>query len=302
MSTDDALLFVDANIYLDLYRTVSGKKLLAPLSEQAQHVFVTQQVVNEVKRRKIEVVTEFLARQLTTLKMQTYAVPDHLFGSSEEDSKEILKEMKSVHQKIEEINIKIKNLTGRIMSKVALSQDEVSTALAPIFEKAVPHTEQELQRARDRKERGVPLGKAGDPLGDQLTWEQISTHFVGKKKLWIISRDGDFGSAYEGQGWLNQVLHEELNTMSTGIEAFYFKDLCDGIQHFVDKTGAEATKRLTPAEIKEIKQEEENLPPWGWTTGGVDDVAAMEAIKAAHQRQRWGTLLASTASGQVFSP
>jgi hypothetical protein len=33
MPADDAVLFIDANKYLDLYRTASGKKLLASLEE-----------------------------------------------------------------------------------------------------------------------------------------------------------------------------------------------------------------------------------------------------------------------------
>jgi hypothetical protein len=37
MTTEDALLFVDANRYLELYRTVTGRHLLAPLSEQTAH-------------------------------------------------------------------------------------------------------------------------------------------------------------------------------------------------------------------------------------------------------------------------
>ena len=35
MLTEDALLFIDSNKYLDLYRTDKGKKLLAPLGELA---------------------------------------------------------------------------------------------------------------------------------------------------------------------------------------------------------------------------------------------------------------------------
>jgi hypothetical protein len=34
MPTEDALLFVDANRYLELYRTVTGRHLLAPLSDR----------------------------------------------------------------------------------------------------------------------------------------------------------------------------------------------------------------------------------------------------------------------------
>lgn len=41
----DALLLIDANKCLDLYRTDKGRKLLAPLSGQAPYILVTQQIV-----------------------------------------------------------------------------------------------------------------------------------------------------------------------------------------------------------------------------------------------------------------
>ena len=50
----ESLLFIDANKYLDLYRTKTGKLILAALSQQADHIFVTQKVVDEVRRNKIK--------------------------------------------------------------------------------------------------------------------------------------------------------------------------------------------------------------------------------------------------------
>jgi len=41
------MIFIDANQYLDLYRTASGKKLLAALKEQEEHIFVTKHVSEE---------------------------------------------------------------------------------------------------------------------------------------------------------------------------------------------------------------------------------------------------------------
>jgi hypothetical protein len=65
-----------------------------------------------------------------------------------------------------------------IMEKISQSNDEVSTVLTPLF---VPHREEELQRAKQRKECGQPPGKKAGPIGDQLTWEQILARFVGRK-------------------------------------------------------------------------------------------------------------------------
>jgi hypothetical protein len=42
---------------------------------------VTQQVVEEVQRNKLKETAAFLAKQFGELKLQTFAVPDHLFGT-----------------------------------------------------------------------------------------------------------------------------------------------------------------------------------------------------------------------------
>jgi hypothetical protein len=79
--TDDALLFIDTNKYLDLYSTATGRDILATLSEQVDHIFVTQKVVDEVKRNKVNATALFLQKHFRSVpKAETYEVPDHLFG------------------------------------------------------------------------------------------------------------------------------------------------------------------------------------------------------------------------------
>jgi hypothetical protein len=259
MPAEDFLLVIDANKYLDLYRTVHGKKLLEPLGEQANHIFVTQQVVEEVQRNKIEVATAFLAKQFGELKLQTFAVPDHLFGTDVSKSKNILEQMGEIVQRIKKVNRDVDALATGIMGQIYQSQDEVSKALAPIFAKAVAHTPAELQRAKERRERGNPPGKSTNPIGDQLTWEQILSRFAGKKRLWIISRDGDYGTVYEGKGFLNLYLYDELLRMNPDAEAFLFDDVVDGIKDFANKTGVKADKLPSAEETREIKKEEKAL-------------------------------------------
>jgi hypothetical protein len=164
-----------------------------------------------------------------------------------------------------------------IMEKIGRSNDEVSEVLKLLFAKAVPHQEEELQRAKQRKERGQPPGKNADPIGDQLTWEQILSRFAGKTKLWIITRDGDYGTIYEGRGFLNQLLYEELRNVSPEAEAFLFGDVASGVKHFADITGVKADKLPSPEEIEEIRKEEKTLP-LSWLTGHIDDPAIRAAL------------------------
>jgi hypothetical protein len=260
MTTDDALLFIDANIYLDLYRTVTGKHLLASLSQQTEHIFVTQQVVDEVKRQKLEVAAKFLKGQFTTLKLEkTYTVPDHLFGTVEDKSKSILDKLNDINRQLKDVNKELNALATNIMEKISQSTDEVSAVLTRLFDKAVPHQEKELQQAKQRKERGQPPGKKAGPIGDQLTWEQILTLFVGRTKLWIITRDSDYGTIYEDRGFLNQFLYEELRKVSHDAEAFLFGDVASGIKHFAEITGVKADKLPSPQEIEENKKELEAI-------------------------------------------
>ena len=260
MPADDALLFIDANKYLDLYRIDKGKQLLAPLGEQLDYIFVTQQVVGEVQRNKIAVAAEFLGQKFQQLKLPTFNVPDHLSSASAEQVKDILQQRREIGQKITRVNDAVEALGLGIIEQISYSEDEVSKALAPIFAKATLHSPKELQRARDRREVGNPPGKSTNPIGDQLTWEQILTHFKGKKRLWIISRDSDYGTIYGGKGFLNHFLYKELCKVASAPEVYLFTDLIKGLEHFVDTTGVKAEKRLTPEDAEEIEKEEKSLP------------------------------------------
>jgi len=238
MTTDDALFFIDANKYLDLYRTKTGRLSLAGIHEQADHIFVTQKVVDEVRRNTIKETANFLTNRFDELPLVNANVPDQLFGATKDQSKNIKRQVEDIRRMIQQVNTELRTLKMDIMKKVAQSTDEVSTALAPIFAKAVRHSDRQLQRAKARKERGDPPGKTNNPIGDQLTWEQILCRFVGKTKLWIVTKDSDYGSMYgkkPGEGFVNRLLYDELRKVSPGAEAFLFENVPDAIEHFAHR-------------------------------------------------------------------
>jgi hypothetical protein len=110
-------------------------------------------------------------------------------------------------------------------------------------------------------------GKKADPLGDQLTWEQILTRCSPSSRLWIVTRDGDFATQYGKKTFLNAALYQDLSKRSqTKAEVYCFNSIADGITHFAQKTEVNADKLPTPAEIQEINNEQESLPPIGSTT------------------------------------
>jgi hypothetical protein len=219
------------------------------------------------------------------LKLQTYKVPDHIFGVSEEETKRISNRMRDIGTSIDELNQDIQALALGILVKVSQSTDEVSTTLTSIFDKGVLHSQIELQRARDRKERGLPPGKSTDAIGDELTWEQVLSRFTSKRRLWIITKDSDYGTSYKGEIFPNQLLYNDLRTVSTDAEIFLFDNIADGIKHFANLTGVQAGELPTPEQIKQIKKEEESLPPISSLVGADD--AVMRAHAEAQIRQRF---------------
>jgi hypothetical protein len=261
MPADDALLLIDANKYLDLYRTDKGKKLLAPLVEQVNYIFVTQQIVDEVQRNKVQVAADFLTSKFKELKLLTFNVPDHLTGANSSQGADILKEMGEVVERLRKMNSDVDSLGLGILEQISRSEDEVSVSLASIFANAISHSSEVLERAKARRERGNPPGKITNALGDQITWELVLSNFQGKRRIWVISRDGDYGTIYGGKGFLNRFLYDELQKVSPNSQAFLFSDSVEGIRHFVETTGAKADARLTPEEAREIEKEEQSLDP-----------------------------------------
>ena len=297
MSVKD-LLFIGANQYLDLYRIVSGKKLLAALQEQRGHILVTTQVVDEVHRQKVKVIASFLADRLKKLDLNSIAVPDHL-GDRVVRMREQLQTNCEESEKTKE---EFKKLTRDLLEQVSQSKDEVSKVLAGVFSQAVAPNEGELQRARDRKERGNPPGKKSDPLGDELCWEQILSQCQDKPRLWIITKDSDYGTVHAGKMILNAALYQELARLyQSEPTVFCFDNIADGLRHFADTTGAKAENLPTPEETEQIKKEQESLPPLGWLTN-YDDSAQI-AIQSAY-RMRDSILLRAALGNQeeVFPP
>jgi hypothetical protein len=167
--------------------------------------------------------------------------------------------MREISKKIEHVNRELRALAADIMKKVSQSTDEVSIALALIFAKAVCPSDNHLQQATERKLRGDPPGKPKDPIGDQINWEQILSQFVGKTKLWIITRDSDYGTMYNKRGFFNPLMYEELQKVSPSVEVFLFENIPDAIEHFAKITGVKADKMPTPEQREEIKKEEERF-------------------------------------------
>ncbi|HKA20221.1 MAG TPA: PIN domain-containing protein [Blastocatellia bacterium] len=191
MANTDFLIFLDANQYLDFYRTIAGRKLLDALIEQSEFIFVSAQIVEEVQRNKLTVAADFFRGKLEQLKINEFSVPDHLLELSAETSN-LRDDLRKINEDVKKIKKRLETSFADTLQKISRSEDGVSKALDQIFKRAVPHTDEVITLARRRKEFGTPPGKRAGPLGDQITWELLLAHSKDTSKVWIISKDSDY--------------------------------------------------------------------------------------------------------------
>jgi hypothetical protein len=211
----------------------------------------------------------------------------------------MLERFRASVEKAEKTKEKFTNLAHHLLEQVSQSEDEVSKVLAGIFAEAVPPNDDELLRARKRKELGNPPGKTADPLGDQLSWEQILTQCRDKRRLWIITNDKDYATEYDHKLFLNAALYQDLARVYGSVpEAYCFDNILDGLAHFARATGVKAEKLPTPQEIEQIKKEQESLPPLDWL-GGYDDAALFAILSGFGERD--STFLRAALSSQFTS-
>jgi hypothetical protein len=304
MASDDAVVFIDTQLHIDLYRTESGKELLALLQEAKDHIFITEQIVNEVNRHKLQEAKGFFQRECQIGKAPGSKLPNHLFDDSGAIVQAIREKLNTASDKVKEATRDLDKAIAETLRLISLSEDVVSKALAPLFAKAVAHTPEEFERAKVRNARGIPPGKKVGAVGDELNWEQFIS-FVkgsGKRRLWIISRDSDYCVTHGKQAvFLMPTLHQELmRLVDPPPEVHACTNIAEGIRDFSEVTGVKVDKLPTPERIEEIKTEQEKLPPLGWMQ--TNDAASI-AVHNAHLRHRNAAFLAAvTSSGSGWHP
>jgi hypothetical protein len=271
MLVEDAVIFIDTQLYVDLYRTVSGKDLLALLEEQRDYIFITEQIVGEVNKHKLSDAKDFFQRECQIAKNAWTKLPNHLFDDDGTIVKRISEKLRTAAKLVREATEELERAVADTLHSISLSEDTVSKALAPLFARARPHKPEELERAIARNARGIPPGKKAAPIGDELNWEQFLSFvkYSGKRRLWIISRDTDYCLTHGKRAiFLLPPLHQELmRHISPPPDVYAFTNIPDGIKHFSENTGVKADKLPTAERVEQIKKEQEKLPPSGTGSG-----------------------------------
>ncbi len=281
------MIFIDANQYLDLFRINDGAKLLELLEAQRSHIFVPQQTAAEVQRRKLSIAEQYLRQQLAPFDARRIGVPEQLFGSVK--TPRWREKLQSLRNSIEAVNDEMGAATTSLLQEISNSEDEVSKALAPLFADAKVPTATELERARSRREVGNPPGKKGDPLGDQLAWEQVLAASRETVQVWIITRDSDYHAEYGGRAFLNPFLHAELlGGRAVPPTVFCFSKLAEGLSHSAEHYHPTQETVLSPQEIQRINREQDSWPAFDMQTV---DTANYIAWRSSQRRRNLGWLL-----------
>jgi hypothetical protein len=225
-------IFVDANIYLDFYRIKSTKSLLPAIGSMAPHIVVTEQVVAEVLRNKVDVARSLLREDINKFTLNSPLLPDFLTKQAvDETSADINNRLKAWENEYKEINKLVEKIYDRTICHVSRGDDEVSKTLEHIFSNALNPTAEDIAKARQRKDFGRPPGKKGDPIGDELSWEQlISLRNETGSEIWVVSRDEDF---YTLSITKNPVPNAYLlRELGDGPNVLFFKDLPTALKNF----------------------------------------------------------------------
>lgn len=248
------LLFIDANQYLQLFRIVEGKALLQPLQKVCDFIFLTAQVVDEVNRNKLEIAQRFLTLQLQSVQVKTGGMPDHLFGIDAATFDSIRSQLRTLSRDKDSLVSKLTGIVENTLSKIAASQDDVSVALASLFSKARTATPDELERARLRRELGNPPGKIGNPLGDQISWEQLLAVTNSVTSVWIISNDSDYFASFGKKLYLNSFLSQELRSKGCS-EVHLYNNLLRGLEDFGKHISVPVTDSITDETKKQLERD-----------------------------------------------
>ena len=252
-------IFVDANIYLSFFDSNKPelKKLLNSLLEIRNNLFISSQIVHEVNRNKLDVAQRSLMNHFNNLaNIKPINLPEHLEVKST-NLKKWNTQSNEINKKQKELQKNLEELIHKTLEEIMRSDDKVSQTFSILFGDALEASEEEMQAARHRKEIGNPPGKPNDALGDQVSWELFKKHSINSAKIWIITKDSDYYTAFKNRIYLNPLLYNELISVNSNCPSiFCFKSLAEGLKHFNQNSLKKIDNLPTEEELKIITQEE----------------------------------------------
>lgn len=246
------LIFLDANVYLNAYREgfTEYLTLLSHAAALRPHMLVTEMLVREVNRNRLSTYLEYKYGFTTQKAKFPFVFPHHT--QNEDDKNAFGQEYRNLKEKcdssMKELSLFIDDAHNKNVKAISAGSDYVSSSLRDLFSDPVPATNEQLQRARKRKEIGDPPGKQKDPLGDQISWEQLLDAARGRGAVCIVTADGDFCYVHRDEMFLQPTLYAELEEVEGVTSIHCFNRLGDFFNH-LRETGILQTKDLPSPDL-----------------------------------------------------
>ncbi|NNH36935.1 DUF4935 domain-containing protein [Acinetobacter sp. NIPH 2377] len=240
------LIFIDANVFLDLYRGKTTQLDVLEnfpnlIIEKNYKIYLTDHLVNEVHRNRESVVKD----QLNTF--EKYKVNNNF--SNIIRSLDIYEELKDaanlynnvVEQGLNEIKDKIQ---GKALRADKLFKDIIDKS------KLITTDEDDRRKARDRFDFGFPPGKDRS-YGDALSWNVLLNHdSICERNLYLVTRDGDYLSNLDKKK-PNTYLEDEWREKRHG-EIKIFESIADLVSQ-LEKDEVEFKKLRRSELLDELK-------------------------------------------------
>ena len=247
-------LFIDANIYIEFYKSKKTIKGLESLVKLKDNIIVTEQIRNEVYRNSVSVSTQLLNNLINSLEWKK---PSLLYHNTKKSTFNLLDKVYLEYSKLKEI---ILDEVNEEINSISKGQDNVTALLEEIFKNSLMPTQAELNEAYIRKKHGNPPGKKTDVVGVELNLIQMRNVLKENDRVIIVSNDGDYYSKSDKKLILNSYLYTELAKKKILDVAVHstVSDALNELKRFneLDKMVIEVTYFPNELEMKELKEEE----------------------------------------------
>lgn len=251
-------LFVDANIFLNFFREDMPKfhSLIEALEAMRSNLLVTERVAHEVRRNKVQVVDNTLQGFRKQLELPSIRVPSHLGGNADASLEALNSELSAAYHKVRDLKQRFTSYTNELLRQVARSEDATSLALERIFADAVAATGEQLALARERQAYGDPPGKPNDPLGDQVSWEQVLAQIRNGAEVWLVTSDRDYFDSVGDTNILNPVLAMDVKRIANAQVPKVFSKLIDAVEAAREALKSEKETHSPDVDAEAIRKEE----------------------------------------------
>ncbi len=231
------IIYIDANIYLGFYNSnrPDFKKLLGSVIELKDRIFFTEQIAHEIDRNKLNIFRQSIENYTRQVALSATTLPEHMEEDSSPKLSEWNKERKKLEDQISESNKSLLPILNDVLTEISVSRDKVSKELAAIYSKASVPSTIEIEKARLRRELGNPPGKRSDPLGDQLSWEQLLSVIKNVSHLWMVSTDRDYFTEHHKAIYLNPILYNDIIRLNPKIEIKTYNTLTEALRDYNKK-------------------------------------------------------------------